>query len=195
MKYKLYRSFGNLDKDVRRHELVAVEYGMNLEAVTNALIRAVADDLAGTPEYANYETAAFAPEPVKGFRRVRRYDYEMTGIVYPTYADKNILIDYGIINLPHHVSKTRPQMSMLERAAQFSPFAALNGYDDAVKETGRLTDERIELEMKNETCWIGSSSISKRLLLIGRRLPLPFRPRREEVRRFLYRHHWQPKTS
>ena len=50
-----------------------------------------------------------------------------------------------IINLPHHVSKTRPQMSMLERAAQFSPFAALNGYDDAVKETGRLTDERIEL--------------------------------------------------
>ena len=35
-----------------------------------------------------------------------------------------------IINLPHHVSKTRPQMSMLERAAQFSPFAALNGYDD-----------------------------------------------------------------
>lgn len=33
-----------------------------------------------------------------------------------------------IINLPHHVSKIRPQMSMLERAAQFSPFAALNGY-------------------------------------------------------------------
>ena len=53
MKYKLYRSFGNLDKDVRRHELVAVEYGMNLEAVTNALIRAVADDLGGPPEYAN----------------------------------------------------------------------------------------------------------------------------------------------
>ena len=65
MKYKLYRSFGNLDKDIRRHELVAVEYGMNLEAVTDALIRAVSDDLAGTPEYANYETAAFAPEPVR----------------------------------------------------------------------------------------------------------------------------------
>lgn len=40
MKYKLYRSFGNLDKDVRRHELVAVEYGTNLEAVTDALIHA-----------------------------------------------------------------------------------------------------------------------------------------------------------
>lgn len=50
-----------------------------------------------------------------------------------------------IINLPHYVSKTRPQMSMVERAAQFSPFAALTGYDVAIKETGRLTGEKIEL--------------------------------------------------
>ena len=55
--------------------------------------------------------------------------------------------DYDdIINLPHHVSKTRPQMSMIDRAAQFSPFAALTGYDAAIKETGRLTDEKIELD-------------------------------------------------
>ncbi len=51
-----------------------------------------------------------------------------------------------IIDLPHHVSKTRPQMPMSDRAAQFAPFAALTGYDDAVKETGRLTDDKIELE-------------------------------------------------
>ena len=51
-----------------------------------------------------------------------------------------------IINRPHHVSKARPQMSELERAAQFAPFAALTGYDAAIKETGRLTDERIELD-------------------------------------------------
>ena len=50
-----------------------------------------------------------------------------------------------IINLPHHVSATRPQMSMMDRAAQFSPFAALTGYDAAIKETGRLTDEKIDL--------------------------------------------------
>lgn len=49
-----------------------------------------------------------------------------------------------IINLPHHVSKTRPQMSEIERAAQFSPFAALTGYDAAIQETGRLTYERID---------------------------------------------------
>lgn len=51
-----------------------------------------------------------------------------------------------IINLPHHVSATRPQMSMIDRAAQFSPFAALTGYDAAIKETGRLTDDKIEMD-------------------------------------------------
>lgn len=50
-----------------------------------------------------------------------------------------------IIDLPHHVSATRPQMSMMDRAAQFSPFAALTGYDAAIKETGRLTDKKVEM--------------------------------------------------
>ena len=53
-----------------------------------------------------------------------------------------------IMGLPHHVSKTRPQMPMSDRAAQFAPFAALTGYDAAIKETGRLTDERIELDVE-----------------------------------------------
>lgn len=51
-----------------------------------------------------------------------------------------------IINLPHHISKKHPQMSLEARAAQFAPFAALTGYDDAVKETARLTNERIDLD-------------------------------------------------
>ena len=51
----------------------------------------------------------------------------------------------NIINLPHKQSSKRPHMSLLDRAAQFAPFAALTGYDDAIKETGRLTDERIEM--------------------------------------------------
>ena len=51
-----------------------------------------------------------------------------------------------IITLPHHISATRPQMSMIDRAAQFSPFAALTGYDAAIKETGRLTEEKIEMD-------------------------------------------------
>ena len=51
-----------------------------------------------------------------------------------------------IINLPHHVSTNRPQMPLKARAAQFAPFAALTGHDEAIKETARLTDERIELD-------------------------------------------------
>lgn len=59
---------------------------------------------------------------------------------------KNIHEYDDIINLPHHQSSTRPHMSNRDRAAQFSPFAALVGYGDAVKETARLTDERTELD-------------------------------------------------
>jgi hypothetical protein len=51
-----------------------------------------------------------------------------------------------IIHLPHHVSAARPHMTAIDRAAQFSPFAALTGYDGAIKETARLTDERMELD-------------------------------------------------
>lgn len=52
----------------------------------------------------------------------------------------------GIMGLPHHVSAKHRHMSMTERAAQFSPFAALNGYEDAVSETARLTDGRLDLD-------------------------------------------------
>ena len=50
-----------------------------------------------------------------------------------------------IIDLPHYVSPTRPRMDMLERAAQFSPFDALTGYDESIDETARRTDERLPL--------------------------------------------------
>ena len=51
-----------------------------------------------------------------------------------------------IIHLPHHTSKTRPRMSMHDRAAQFSPFSALTGHEAAIRETARLTEGRIELD-------------------------------------------------
>lgn len=51
-----------------------------------------------------------------------------------------------IINLPHHVSPKHPQMSMRNRAAQFSPFAALTGHDEAIAEAGRLTEAKVELD-------------------------------------------------
>ena len=51
-----------------------------------------------------------------------------------------------IIDLPHHQSLRRPRMAMIDRAAQFSPFAALTGHNDAIIETARLTDRKIELD-------------------------------------------------
>ena len=74
-----------------------METGKNIDDAAGMLIRAVRDDLAEMPEYAHCKTAAYAPEPVKSFRRVRRYRYEMMGIVYPKYAEENVLIDYGMI--------------------------------------------------------------------------------------------------
>lgn len=57
--------------------------------------------------------------------------------------EKNPYAD--IIHLPHHKAANRPHMSMYDRAAQFSLFAALSGFDGIIAETGRMTDRRIEL--------------------------------------------------
>lgn len=49
-----------------------------------------------------------------------------------------------IINLPHHESASRKPMSLYNRAAQFAPFSALSGHDEAIAETARLTSAQIE---------------------------------------------------
>ena len=72
-----------------------------------------------------------------------------------------------ILLLPHHVSEKHPPMSRLDRAAQFSPFAALTGYEAAVKETARMTDRRIELDEGEK------AAIDQRLTLVQERLPVP----------------------
>lgn len=69
-----------------------------------------------------------------------------------------------IIHLSHHVSVTRKRMSMHDRAAQFSPFAALTGYDAAIAETGRLTDSVTEL-VSDET-----SALDEKIRLIAENL-------------------------
>ncbi len=69
-----------------------------------------------------------------------------------------------IINLPHHVSPTRPNLSAIDRAAQFSPFAALTGYDTAIKETARLTGERVKLDEYMK------AALSDRLQIIADRI-------------------------
>ena len=51
-----------------------------------------------------------------------------------------------LLNLPHHTSAVQPAMPMQNRAAQFAPFAALVGYDALIRETARLTDQKVELD-------------------------------------------------
>lgn len=69
-----------------------------------------------------------------------------------------------IINMPHHVSTTRPRMSMHDRAAQFSPFAALTGYEDDVLEAARITDQIIELTEDEKSVLNGKIQIICELL-------------------------------
>lgn len=71
-----------------------------------------------------------------------------------------------IICLPHYRSKKRNSMSLYDRAAQFSPFAALTGFESAIEETGRLTDQRTELEE------YGKSQLDQALLQLQNLLPL-----------------------
>ena len=69
-----------------------------------------------------------------------------------------------IIGLPHPVSADRPHMPMIDRAAQFSPFAALTGYDAAIAETARLTEQKRELSDEQK------GVISKQLFRLQSRL-------------------------
>lgn len=62
-------------------------------------------------------------------------------------TNKNDLHRYDdMLLMPHHTSRTHPPMTILNRAAQFAPFAALTGYDAAISETARQTTERVELD-------------------------------------------------
>ena len=61
-------------------------------------------------------------------------------------AQEEVLLRYGdLIHHPYHGSRTHARMSMVDRAAQFSPFAALTGHGDAIEETSRLTDAGTDL--------------------------------------------------
>lgn len=70
-----------------------------------------------------------------------------------------------ILNLPHPTSKKHPRMTRTARAAQFAPFAALTGYNEAVKETARLTDEQLELDDTEK------AQLNEKLQLLRQHLP------------------------
>ncbi len=97
-KYKVFRSFGKLDEDVRKHELVAVEYGPDIFTVTDEIIKAVESDAVGIEKYQKgYTALAYTLEPVADVFRVTRYSYVISAVLAPEYGEFNDIIDYGII--------------------------------------------------------------------------------------------------
>lgn len=76
-----------------------------------------------------------------------------------------------LLHLPHHKASNRPQMSLHDRAAQFSPFAALSGFDGVIAETGRLTGRRKALEEEEK------ERLNRKLALIGERIRDGYHPR------------------
>lgn len=69
-----------------------------------------------------------------------------------------------IIHLPHPDSPRHPRMPVADRAAQFSPFAALTGYSDTIRETARLTDEQTELSDEEKSVLDGKQQFLLALL-------------------------------
>lgn len=96
-KYTIYRAPGKVDRDLGKHELVGVEYGGDIYAATDAILRAVRADLSENPEYEGCDAGAYAPEPMDESFRTKRYQYYVTGTVAPVRAFENILVGYGII--------------------------------------------------------------------------------------------------
>ena len=101
-KFLVFRSFGNLDKDVRKHELVVVEYGTDIYAVTDALIKAVRDDATGIEKYHHYEAEVYAPEPTPTHLRVKRYAYIITAVLSTAHGKPGDIIEYGVAEEDAH---------------------------------------------------------------------------------------------
>lgn len=92
-KYTIFRMPSEDDENYDQHELIGVEYGDDIYDATDRLIQAVCDDLSENPEYAQCRVGAYPPEDLDG---ATPYQYQMSGIVSPAYAETNTVIYYGI---------------------------------------------------------------------------------------------------
>ncbi len=93
-KYTIFRMPAEEDENYDQHELVGVEYGEDIYDATDRLIQTVCEDLSENPEYAKCDTYADGPDELSGDTP---YQYQMSGIVSPAYAETNTVIYYGII--------------------------------------------------------------------------------------------------
>ena len=94
-KYTIFRMPAEDDENYDQHELVGVEYGEDIYDVTDRLIQTVCEDLSENPEYALCDVGAYPPNDLDGGADAP-YQYQMSGIVSPAYAETNTVIFYGI---------------------------------------------------------------------------------------------------
>ena len=102
-KYKVFRSFNSLDEDITNHELVAVEYGKNIDEITKKLVNLVRQDSEALPEYSEKYTAqVYAPEDISQYRKAKRYKYSICAVLFPessgyTEEPPGKRIEYGVV--------------------------------------------------------------------------------------------------
>lgn len=118
-KYKVFRSFGNLDEDITKHELIAVEYGKNIFDVTKTLVNLVRQDVEVTPEYQRGCTArVYAPENILNYRKVKRYQYSMQVVLHSDYCGSNgkfnDSIEYGVVEEPAEQRQWPSKINLLK---------------------------------------------------------------------------------
>ena len=97
-KYKVYCAFGRIDESGRKHELIAVENGWDIDEATNRLRKAVRTDVLGMEKYQRgYTVAVSALDIADEYSEVNQYAYRIRATIYPDYGPKNDVIDYGVI--------------------------------------------------------------------------------------------------
>jgi hypothetical protein len=105
-KYTVYRLPVGKSKPRSDAELVAVEYGADIFAMTPKLIRVVTAELSAMPEYRDCDTSAYEPKEIT---RGRKYQYKMQGVVYQPNAPTNILVDFVIKVQAAHFEDCLPE--------------------------------------------------------------------------------------
>lgn len=96
-KYILYKLSKERKKNIKRYEIVGVEYGKDIYDVTEALIRDVVEDLTETPEYKSCKAIACAPEAISYSYSNAQYQYAMSGAVSFPHTNRKIVIKYGVV--------------------------------------------------------------------------------------------------
>lgn len=95
--YHIYRSLGNVERDIGKHELIGLEYGKDIFDAADRVLRAIRDDASELPENKGYEVDVFAPEEMSRLSRKTRYAYRADAVIGSPALPKNKILPYGIV--------------------------------------------------------------------------------------------------